>query len=227
VITLTSACALNGCLISGCGLITAAGASVTNNTIGGSTAAVALLWNVATNPNGKLDGTAFQSSGTGHAIEFGPNTPDTIALFGVGFSGYGADDTANAAIFNNSGKNIEIIILGGGSVPTVHNGSGASTDVVTGQRNLSFSVADASGPVTGYEWRLYDSTGAPAGSFGTELAGEEAAGEADQNYSYTYGADTPVVLQVLHDDYIEAIVKSTLIDADRDLTVLLQPEENV
>ena len=228
VITLTSACALNGCLISGCGLINAAGAALLGCTVTGATGPVALLWDTATNTNSKLDDTTFVSGGTGHAIELGPNTPATIALSGVGFSGYGADDTTDAAIYNNSGKAIEISILGGGDVPTVRNGPDASTVVVTGQRNFGFTVADASGnPVTGYEWRLYDASAADPGELGTELDGEESAAQSQQNYSYTYASDTPVVIQVMHSDFIEATVRSTLIDADRDVAVILLPEENV
>lgn len=207
--------------------ITAGGATLTGCTIDSNRATTALLWDVATNPNGKLDNTQFISGGAGHAIEFGPNTPATIALFGVGFSGYGAGASTDAAIYNNSGHAIEISILGGGDVPTVRNGAGASTDVVTGQRNFGFTVEDAAGdPVTGYEWRLYDASAADPGELGTELDGEESATQSQQNYAYTYAVDTAVVVQVMHADFIEATVRSTLIDADRDVAIVLQPEEN-
>jgi hypothetical protein len=112
-------------------------------------------------------------------------------------------------------------------VPTVRNGAGASTGIITGQRNFSFDVEDEAGAaVTGYEWRLYESAGV-AGVLGTvELAGEESAAASSQNYPYTYAGDQDVVLQVMHADFIEAIVRTTLLDADRDVTVQLSPEEN-
>jgi hypothetical protein len=227
-IELSPSCSLTGCLVSTSGQIVANGATVSDCTIVGSTASSALLWDVDANPNGRLDGTAFASGGTGHAIELGAATPSTIGLFGNTFSSYGADGTTNAALYNNSGKHIEVSILGGGGVPTVRNGAGASTTVVTGQRNLSFDVRDQSGAaVTGYEWRLYEAAATP-GTIGTvELAGEESATQAGQNYSYTYADDLPVVLQVMHANFIEANVRTTLLDADRSLNVTLQPEENI
>lgn len=69
----------------------------------------------------------FVSAGTGHAIEI--TATGTFTFSGNSFSGYGADGTTDAAIYNNSGGAVTINIAGGGGTPTVRNGSGASTTI--------------------------------------------------------------------------------------------------
>lgn len=225
---LRSNSSLNGVSWRACGQVTPNGATLTDCSLINSTATSALLWNDSVDTNGRLDGTSFSSAGTGHAIELGSSTPANIGLFNNTFTGYGSDGTTDAAIYNNSGKQITISILGGGDVPTVRNGAGASTTIVTGQRNFSFSVTDIAGnPLTGYEWRIYEASVTP-GVLGTvALAGEESAVASSQNYSYSYSNDTDVVLQVLHPSYVEAIIRTSLVDADRDIAVQLIPEENI
>ena len=111
------------------GTIRAGGASFLNTRITGSTAASAMFWNVATDPNLRLAGVRFASGAAGHALELGPSTPSDITLTDVGFAGYGANGTTNAAVYNNSGKHITLNILDG-TAPTVLNGAGASTTVI-------------------------------------------------------------------------------------------------
>jgi hypothetical protein len=144
IITLTDACFFDGCKFAGCGLITAAGASIINSTITGSTASSALLWNYNGDTSPKLDGSTFISGGTGHAIELGSNTPTTIDFDNITFTGYGADGTTNAALYNNSGKSITINI-NGGTTPTVRNGTGASTTIVAGAVTVTVNVITVSG----------------------------------------------------------------------------------
>ncbi len=99
--------------------------------------ATGLLWDRNADTNGSLDGSSFTSGGTGHAIELGTNTPTTIALTSVTFTGYGGTPGSNAvsssgstdaAIYNNSGKTITINVSGG-TTPAVRNGAGATTVV--------------------------------------------------------------------------------------------------
>lgn len=106
--------------------------------------ATALLWDRAADTNGKLNGTTFTSGGTGHAIEFGTNTPGDpteLTLTDVTFSGYGADGTTDAAVYNNSGKHL-IINISGGTSPTVRNGASASTTIVAGAVSTTITVKD-------------------------------------------------------------------------------------
>lgn len=147
IVTLTSACTISASTFAGCGLITAAGANLSGCTVSGSIASTsALLWNVATDTDGLLDDMTFVSPGTGHAIELGANTPTTIDLVGQSYSGYAVTDgsTGNEVLYNNSGKAITVNVLGGGTLPTVRNGAGASTTVVASVP-VAVTVTDASG----------------------------------------------------------------------------------
>jgi hypothetical protein len=85
-----------------------------------------------------LSDCSFTSSGTGHGIEI--TTPGTYTFSGNTFSGYGADGTTDAAIYNNSGGAVTLNITGGGSTPTVRNGAGASTTLVINPVTLTITV---------------------------------------------------------------------------------------
>ena len=63
----------------------------------------------------------------GHAIEI--TTAGTYSFSGNFFTGYGADTTNDAAVYNNSGGAVTLNITGGGDPPTVRNGTGATTTV--------------------------------------------------------------------------------------------------
>jgi hypothetical protein len=154
-----------------------------------------LLWDIATDTSGKLNGTEFTSAGTGHAIELGPNTPDEITLAGVLFTGYGGTPGSNptensgstdAAILNNSGKEITINITNAGTTPAVRNlGTGSTTVIVAGQVTLTLT-----GLTAGSEVRIYD-----AGTT-DELAGIESSGTTF-GYTYTFASQS-VDIVVLH-----------------------------
>lgn len=66
-------------------------------------------------------------AGTGHAIEI--NTPGTYTFPGNTFTGYAADGSTDAAIFNNSGGAVVINVTNSGNTPTVRNGTAATTTV--------------------------------------------------------------------------------------------------
>lgn len=119
--------------------------------------ATAILWDRAADTSGKLDGCSFTSGGTGHAIELGANTPTTLSLVNIAFSGYGGTPGSNAvassgstaaAIYNNSGKAITINVSGG-STPAVRNGAGSTTIV-----NSTVAV-QLTGLAAGSEVRAY------------------------------------------------------------------------
>jgi len=126
VMTLGTSSVQNTLFVSQLGLITYGGGVLKNCSFISSTVSPALSWNQNIDTDGKLDGTAFSSSGTGHAIEFGSNTPSSLTFNNMAFTGYGSDETTDAAIYNNSGKAIAITLVGT-TQPTVRNGGGAST----------------------------------------------------------------------------------------------------
>lgn len=110
-------------------------------------------WCSVTNPT-IFSGCTFTGSGaTGHAIRI--TAVGTYNLIGNVFNGFGADASNFAAIYNDSGGAVTLNIAGGGSTPTVRNGTGASTTVVatatvnigslaTGTRVKASKVSDGS-----------------------------------------------------------------------------------
>jgi hypothetical protein len=88
----------------GCGQVITNGAVLNRSTIGGYTGVAntsALLYNVATDPDGKLDNTSY-TMGTNltHAIEFGLVSPTSITVRGASFTGYGSTNNANDSVFH-------------------------------------------------------------------------------------------------------------------------------
>lgn len=180
VIDLTSAATVIGSTISDCGLITANSGAIKSSLIIGTTDPVkALIWNTAVDTDGKLDDTEFQFKTAGHAIELGSNTPSTITLSGVKFTGYDGDGTTNSAIFNNSGTAITINITNGGDTPSVRNGVGASTTVQSSQTHkltgltvsteVTYVRTDTGSTVFNVE--DVDATGSTAFTYGSGLVG--------------------------------------------------------
>jgi hypothetical protein len=84
-------------------------------------------WVSTATPNQFTDCEFTGSASTGHAIRI--TATGTFNLVGNTFTGFGADGTTSAAIFNDSGGAVTLNISGGGNVPTVRNGTGASTTV--------------------------------------------------------------------------------------------------
>ena len=67
------------------------------------------------------------TGGLGHAMEL--TATGTVNLTNTSFLGYGADASTSAAIYNNSGGAVTINVLGGGTPPTVRNGTSATTTI--------------------------------------------------------------------------------------------------
>jgi len=143
VMTLGTSSVQNTLFVSQLGLVTYGGGVLKNCSFISSTVSPALSWNENINTDGKLDGTLFSSSGTGHAIEFGANTPASLTFNNLTFTGYGANGTTDAAIHNNSNKAIAIS-LNGTTQPTVLN-SGSSTTTFPSSITLKMIVKNEAG----------------------------------------------------------------------------------
>jgi len=121
---LASTTALN-CTFRRTNAITAPGSDMTGSTVATPTVAAntsALIWNVATDPNGLLDNMTF-SKGTNahHAIEFGTTSLTSMTLTGIDFSGFSASQNNDASIFHikrTSGAETVTINLIGSPPPT-------------------------------------------------------------------------------------------------------------
>lgn len=182
-----------------CGRITLNGATISNSSVRNSTAATALLVGSSVST---LSNVAFQSAGTGHAIEITGGTSHT--LNGITFSGYAASNgsTGNEAIYVN---------ISSGSV-TINSDSalsyrtaGATVTVVAGQKTLSVTNI-----ISGSDIVIL--------SAGTEtvLASNDGATNAvtSFDYSYTYAANTFVDIAVYKTGYVPYVVRNYLLPAN-------------
>jgi hypothetical protein len=95
---------------------------------------------------------AFTSGGAGHAIEI--TTPGTYTFDRNAFTGYGANGTTDAAIYNNSGGAVTLNLQNySDTTPTVRNGAGASTTVVPFPK-----VASVTGLIAGSNVQIFNVT---------------------------------------------------------------------
>lgn len=76
-----------------------------------------------------ITGPSFISGGAGHAMRFESTGSYTLTNFT--YSGFGANNTTDAVLYNDSGGAITVTISGG-DIPTVRNGTGGTTNVVAG-----------------------------------------------------------------------------------------------
>lgn len=134
LVTLRSTVSLDRVTFIDCSSITQNGATLTNCN----------FQNTKVNADNieAISDASFTSGGTGHGIEITSNTGSPFDLTNVEFSGYGADGTTDAAIYNNSGGAVTLNIIGG-TTPTVRNGAGASTTLVINPVTVTVNVKDA------------------------------------------------------------------------------------
>lgn len=182
-IIFTSAATMNGGKITNSEKLTLAGATLDGVDISGATTgdgvAFIIADTLATIKNNKF------TFSDGHAIEI-QNT-GTYSFLGNKFSGYGADSTNDAAIFNDSGGLVTINVGSGGDTPTVRNGAGAST-VINNNVTVTFDKMKDNTEV-----RVYKT------SDGLEVAGIEnaTAGTADdRNFAWTAAASLDVFYRI-------------------------------
>lgn len=146
------------------------------------------------------------SASSGHAIEI--TTPGTYSFSGNVFTGYGANGTTSAAIYNNSGGSVTLNISGGGSVPTVRNGAGAST-TVNAAANLTLT-----GLKSDSEVRAYVGTD-PATA--TEIAGTESSGTSF-NFSQSVAGQAGYI-QIFHVEYQPVFLSITYSGSDQTIPI--------
>lgn len=180
-----------GNIVNSSGTIFPSGSTMVNCTINNSIASSSLYWNGNVNPNGLLDGCSFLASGSNnHAIEFGPTVPVTMSLVDVTYNNYGLDNTSGSALYNNSGKALQIIVTGG-DLPTVRNGTGATTTLVTGLTNVTLT-----GLVDGTEVRVIDNVSQ------NELTGIESTSGGEYTFQLSSGVVVDIVIHNLQYEYI-------------------------
>lgn len=169
IITLNSKVVGNGCIFTNCGQITGAGATLLNSSVSGYTGATdtsALVWDIATDPDGYLDGSTFtKGSGTTHAIEFGTTSPTTMTLTDVDFSGYNASNGQNdSAIHIKRTTGTVTINISGGTSPS-YKTDGATVVIVSGTVNLTINVKSAATGSNIQNARVFTETSDGTGPF--------------------------------------------------------------
>lgn len=177
-ITLTSACTVTGDIE--CADLTQASAEFDGAVLRCDSASGVAVCNDPTFGTGGIHDTAIVQSGSGHAFEI--TTPGTYSLNGLTYSGFGADGTNSAAIYNNSGGAVTLNIVGGGT-PTVRNGAGAST-TVSNSVNITLT-----GLVAGSTVYVYNTTDS------VELF-KQVEATTTFNQSVNYTADKSLLIRV-------------------------------
>ena len=128
-----------GANLFGCYTTETGGASLIDCDIAGALESPAARTN---NPGNVIDCAFTQGPLGGHAIEI--TQPGTFAFVGNTFEGYGLDGTTDASIYNNSGGHVVLNVSGGGDTPTVRNGAGATTEVLSGAQVAVIGLATGS-----------------------------------------------------------------------------------
>lgn len=172
-------------IVGGSETLTQNGATIANSIFDKPVKSAGEAFVISDTPN-LISGCEFYSGGAGHAIEI--TDAGTYTFQNNIFVDYGANDTNNASIYNNSGGHVTLNVTGCSGI-TVRNGSGATT-TVNQVVLLTINVEDEDGdPIEGAAVAIY-TTG------GTQLMNElsTAGGVAQESYSYV--SDTDVIIRV-------------------------------
>lgn len=141
---------MDTCSYVSCGQITHGGADFESCSFSGyeGTAGTAYMtYAEAADPNGELDNCSFtKGTATTHAIEFdATNTPTTITLTGIDFSGYNATNGNNdsALYFPSTSKSYTVNLVGCSGDISYRVGSGGSVSLVINPISLTIKAKDA------------------------------------------------------------------------------------
>ncbi len=178
-----------------CGLVTHNGASMNGSSIIESTVAAdtgALLYNVASDPNGETDDMSYvKGANDHHAIEFGTSAPLTMTLTGQTFEGFNASDAANdsAVLFPDTGSDVTWTLNHIGTTGTLSHKKARAGDTVIISAPVTFTMT---GIEAGTEIRIFRV------SDDVEVAGVESSGTSfEYNYEYTGDVDVYITIQKL------------------------------
>ena len=184
---------ITGNTFTGCEQITHGGADMDNCTIKGYEGTAntsALIYNVAVNPSGTLDGASFtKGTAATHAIEFGTTSPLTMTLNDCDFSGYNASNAQNDSTFHFKRTTGTVTLTLSNCTGNVSYRTDGATIVIDNNVPVTFAnLKDNS------EVRVYNS------ATGAELAGIEdaTAGSPDARTFTASIAASTVVDYVIH-----------------------------
>jgi hypothetical protein len=182
-IELTSTTTMSSCSVNDCATGVQGGATIESCTFFST-----LLR--SDNP-GLVSDTSFTSTGAGdgHAIEL--LSTGEYSLDNIKFFSYGASGSTDAAIYNNSAGIVTLNIVGGGTTPTIRDGTSATTFVVSAPKTLTFTNV-----VSGSELRVFT-----AGTTGELYGVETTDGITDPAYVYTVTGLVDIVVHNVQYQY--------------------------
>ncbi|MHA1859141.1 MAG: hypothetical protein ACTSUU_06820 [Candidatus Thorarchaeota archaeon] len=164
---------------------------------------------------------------TSHAIYI--TATGTHVLDNITYSGYGADATTTAAVYNNSGGAVTLNITGGGDAPTVLNGASASTSIINA-KYLAVRVKSATTLVNISGARVYleAAAGGPLTEGTVILNGATSLGIIEIT-DFNYISDQPVTGRVRKSTssplYKTGVLAGSITSDGYDVTVYLVDDE--
>lgn len=190
---------ISNCVISNSGAISAPTSGtitidLTNTSVRNSTATSALVWNVNENPGGNIDGMEFVSSGTGHAIELGTNSPTTINLVDQIFSGYATSNgsTGNEVLWIRRTTGTVTVYVSGVTGTVSYRTDGATVTLIQDPVTTLVRVLTASGtPISGARVYVIAGSGGPL-TAGTVIINTTSDVNGEASDSRTLASDQPV-----------------------------------
>jgi len=209
-----------------CGQVTQGSATFTSCVLDRSSASVSLLADSLAD----VTKCTFNSDGSNHAVNLGTISADVSMTWDNFANDYAATNgsTGNETILVSvdTGITLTINVADGADTPTYYNTGAGTVSVVAGQKTFKFTLNPS---ITNYEWRIYSVTAIGSLAGAVELDGEETAIADNQTYSYTYASDTPICVQIISqpdEDYVEKNVYFTLGDADQNVVINLELDNN-
>jgi len=220
-----SACTVNASAISNVSLandslVTTSTTVVSNTNINVTKITAGNRFCSVVNPN-IFSSCTFTGSGTsGHAIRI--TTPGTYSLINLTFTAFGGTSGSNAvansgstsaAIFNDSGGVVTLNLSGNGTSPSVRNGVGATTSVV------SSATLTLSGLPVGTDIVFLDA--------GTNTVLLSIDNNLTTSYAYTYSGTPTIDIGFLKTGYVPFYIRGlTLTLSNSSIPVSLTPDRN-
>ena len=209
---------IKGTVFRRCDAVTQGGAAFDECQFENSYADVSLI---ASNPSVITD-CEFTSDGSNHAIQVPTLGSDAeFTLLGCTYNNYDSEDgsTGNEAFCNNSGRHIDLTILGG-DTPSVRNIGASTTTIIIPEVTLTIKAPVS---LVGAEIRIYDMD-ETLPYLGTELSGTESHDAT--TYSYGGSAGNVIWIQIMKDGYKEFGQEYTIPEVNTEFMALLIKETN-
>lgn len=159
----------------------------------------------------------------GHAFELTTPRVATQTSKGNLFSGYGADDSNDAAGYNNSGGAVTINVTDNGDGPTIRNGSGAST-TVNNAVTLTINVkGEAGNDIEGARVRIQKQSDGSLVTQGTT----NTSGVFTDTFDFSSDLDVEIIVRLKGFQNYATTGKITSNGLTTDVTFLTDPTVNL